>query len=324
MSKQRSESLHWSRPTHPIFWMETRRRARAGAGGIFHYAALPVAFVSLQTIVLFAIIVSIVSSAPVVDVSSYTLETLMYVGPGVVFGFLLVVEFALGATINLVTVALATPLISGEIELQSWELLRATALSLREILLAKIAATLHQLRLPLLGLVLVRAVCTASGLFLFFALMLSELRYSMRYGLSGIDFESLSETWLPLALAVLAVAFAHFFQPPLQALMNTMLGMVASAFTRSRGRALAAGFGVRLALWGVTSVLGTAGISFTITAYDRWLYQSPFYFYPQNETQATALLIILWAMIFVATQVGITLLAWRLTIRRARRLTEIA
>jgi hypothetical protein len=322
MGKQKSPSLHWSSPSHPVFWMETRRRVRAGAGGVFHYASLPVAFVSLQTIIFFAIIVSLLTSGPVTSISSTTLEVIMYVGPGIVFGFLLIVQLALGATMNLVTVALATPLISGEVELKSWELLRATALSLREILLAKISAALYQIRLPLLAVMIVRTVCTASGLFLFFAFSLSELRTGLRYGLGGMDTEGLLDGWLPVVAAVLAVALALFVQPLLQALMNTMLGMAASAFARSRGRALAAGFGIRLALWGVTSVLGTAGISLTIRAYDDWLWELPIYLH--NELQAVAVLLILWVLIFLVTQTGITLVAWWLTARRARRLTETA
>jgi hypothetical protein len=287
-----------------------------------HYASLPIIFLSVQVIVLLAIIVSIIAIGSVTTINSYSLETLMFTGPGIVFGFLLIVEFALGATINLITVALAAPLISGEIELKSWELLRATALTLREILLAKLSAIIHQLRLPLAGLFVVRAVCTGAGLFLVFAALMSEMRYELQYGLSEADGEYIVEQWVPIIVAVLVVAVVHFTQPLLQMLMNTVLGMVASAFTRARGRALAAGFGIRLALWGLTSVLGTAGISFTINAYDRWLWTSPVY--PENEVVGIAALIILWALIFLFTQIGITFIGWGITVWRSRRLTEMA
>lgn len=301
--------------------MESRRRARSGVGGIVHYASLPIVFISAQVIILLAIIISIVSSAPVTNIDTTNMEIIIYVGSGAAFGLLLIVEFALGSTMNLVTVALSAPLISGEIELKSWELLRATALSLREILMAKAAATLHQLRLPLLGLMIIRTICTGAGVFLAVALVMGEVRYDFRDGLDPHDYEYFVEWWLPILVAVLVVALVHFLQPVLQMLLNTALGMTASAFARTRGRALAVGIGSRLALWGITGVLGAVGISLTINAYDRWLWN--YSGYPGNEATVISLLIITWALIFLVVQIGITLIAWGLTVRRARRLTEM-
>lgn len=318
MSSLEYKFPRWFETNHPIFWMETRRRAGAGMHRSIRYAMLPAILLAVESIIFLSTLLSLTSVPFPDEITIWGMGEFVTLGLTMAFVLLLIIQVAFGGAINLVTVALAAPLISGELELKSWELLRATTLTLREILLAKLSATLHQLRPPLLGLMIIRAISTSTGMLLFYFISLDSALSAISYG--NINMASVAEEWLPIAIALTSLALVLLVQPPIQMIVNILLGMLASAYTQSRSRALAIGLGLRVALWGITIVAGSSGLILTTTLYNRWRwdYLAP----PEHPQLVTAALSIGWALVFLLAQLVTMFGSWKLMMRRARRLTE--
>jgi hypothetical protein len=225
------------------------------------------------------------------------------------------------------TIAQAAPAISGEIELQSWRLLRTTTLTLREIILAKYAAALRHVRGPLLGLLALR-VASALTILMFTAYTL--LRQTFYY-LDPSGWRQLFREflWFPPLIAYAIWFIWYISQPLIQLLLNGAIGLTASAYTTSRAQAIAAGLVGRLGLW-ISAVLfcvavGT-GLIFLHTAWMDAPYSS-FEVYnelppptPLQETWVTSIMIGGAGAAILAIQIALIFILLGVTLRRARHL----
>jgi hypothetical protein len=253
---------------------------------------------------------------------------------GVVSGSLIValvilatIQLGAGALSNVMVITQVAPVISGEIELQSWRLLRATTLPLHEIVFAKLSAALIHLRLMLGGLMILRIITTVSAVLLFAYSLLRESLYTM--GPDQAALYILQFKWLPLMLPLAVCTVAYLFQPVVQFGLNGSLGLLASTYTRSRGQAIAAALMTRLGLWAFVALFHIAAISSLSTMISNWSmpqYASieNFHSLPTPSPDAVTLVLCLvitgYTTAVVAGQVGIALTSLGLALRRARHL----
>ena len=312
----------WFRPEHPVYRLESRRRTQSRAVNALQMGCLP-AILGVAGITVAGVIVFSLPQQIAWSVENAIMQTL-----ALIILALLIVQALGGAMANILMVAQTAPLISGEVELQSWGLLRTTMVSLREIVLAKYAATLAALRGTLAGLVIVRGISTVTGIVLALAVALRQIFYYM----SLSDWARMIRTasWVPpmTALAIFFVWYAA--QPVVQYLLNGALGMLASAMTRSRGRALAVGLTARLGGW-VMSITLNVGMLYFLGYLILGNWSSPQYaplaFFhnlptpsPEAVTAVVSLTTIIYVLVVAALQAGFIVVALRLVERRARRM----
>lgn len=170
--------------------------------------------------------------------------------------FLVLVQAVTGGAVNVLVLAQTAPLISTEVELQSWGLLRATVLTVHEIVMAKLAAALYHLRRSLMALLILRAITAITALLL---LAVALLRSTFYYSPDRWDRWVASGVWLPLTLAGLLFLVWYVAQPVVQFLLNGTLGIFASTAGRSRSRSMASALGLRMGLW-VASITLNVGL----------------------------------------------------------------
>lgn len=229
----------WARAEHPVYRLESEHRSMSPVLEVIQNGCLPVilAVAGMLATVISALFLSNLSYQ---DVISLMPNILM----GVVVAFVLFQLFA-GAATAILVLAQTSPLISGEVELQSWGLLRTTTLSLREILMAKYAAALAHLRGPLIGLVILRAASTITALLY----IITQLTRDTFYYENTRTLWALNGGWIMPVVAGLFVTVWYAAQPVVQFLLNGALGLLVSAYTRTRGRAIAFSLAGRLAGW---------------------------------------------------------------------------
>jgi len=243
-------------------------------------------------------------------------------------GVLVIVQVVFGAAANILMVAQAAPLISGEVELQSWGLLRTTTLPLREIVLAKFWAVMNQLRGSLVGLMLLR-VASAGTLLLTVVFVVER---EMFYYMSQAEWNRMlvHRIWLAPTVAIVLFLVWYTAQPVVQFVLNAALGLAASTFARTRGRSIAMALAARLVLW-LTSIVVNGGmiylLGYLLIANWSQPQYAPLDWFAQFETpsdQAISLVLGGTAVIYVvlagAFQIAMALGALAVTQRRARRL----
>ena len=254
-----------------------------------------------------------------------TLETISSVSLGWAVATLIMVGLGVGAMMHILVIAQTAPLLSGEVELQSWDLLRTTSLPLREIILAKFAAALSTLRAPLYGLLALRIAAIASiVLFIGTGLMQNEFAYmsSDEWRLFWLELR-----WLPPVLGGLVIAFVLLVQPVVEFVLNGSLGLLASAMSRSRGQAIAVGLAARLTMW-LAGALGHIVFGGSlIFLYGEWVnrrYSSIDAYSVLGATTVLeemwvlALLLVGYALALTAISVGLTLVSTGIALRRMR------
>ncbi len=311
----------WARPEHPVYHLETQRRTQNRSLIALRLGCMPVIF-AITGLVILSIMVVIIFSDPFWDIGEAYLGTLWLVVAAIMF-----IQAIAGAVVNILVIAQATPTISGEVELQSWRLLRTTTLPLREIILAKLAAALSQLRAPFTGLVILRTISLVTGLF-GIAYILRNAFYYMDAG-ERHDFWT-EGLWLPITIAIVTFLVFYALQPVIQFVLNGTLGVLASALARSRSRAVAAGLAARLGGWVASILLNVGAIYFLIyLLVMNWStpYSAPMRAFrdrPEPSDLAIAWVLSLTAIVYIlavlALQIGLTLLALRMIQRRARHL----
>jgi hypothetical protein len=262
-------------------------------------------------------------------------DELILVPGAALIGLLIAGEMIRWLTGLLATVLAATT-ISAEIEADTYGLLRLTPLTAREIVLAKLGATFRQFRVPLIAATGARAAFAVGAVLWVGALLLVE---STGTGPSS----GVPGTAIPLSageiaglilpgLAVLAAAlvwFAYYLAgPALGVLMYTALGMLASAWSRSRSGGVVLAFGLRVALWAASYVGGQfASMTFSLLAVPifalsmtpAWLerlFSGP----PGPAMLLLSALAVGWVAFLAALRIGVVLLVVAATIRRAGRL----
>lgn len=317
---------HWARPDHPIYRLETRRRASRGILALLRLGCLPTTF-SLTGLSILIIIV-------LVSPGRYwwggywdwfenvAIQSLLWALFAVA-----VIQILAGAITNILIIAQTTPMISGEVELRSWGLLRTTTLLLREILFAKLAAAITRLRTQFVGLMILRAISLVTGILLLaYAVVRETVFYSSRAEVR--EFWA-AGYWLPVLLASVPLLAYYVGQPAIQFVLNGALGLLASAYARSRSRAIAAGLSARLVMWiavillnvGAMIGLGTLFVNWT----DPYYAQIEVFHGMQEPTQGQIVWAIClmgggYAVAVLAGQIGFILAALGLTQRRIRHL----
>jgi hypothetical protein len=305
-----------------VFWLESNRNGRSAVLNLMRFGCLPL------ILAVGGLVAMGVGTLVFVQEAGYNVDDAFMLTLAATFGALLLVQVLAGAGANILMVAQSAPLISGEVELQSWGLLRTTTLTLREIVMAKLWAVLNQLRGSLLGLMILRVASAGSALLFLFYLLLRDILYYM----SRTEWlDSLKQQiWLPPIVAALVFLTWYLAQPLFQFVFNGALGMAASTFARSRGRAIAIALATRLVLW-VTSIVANVGfiylLGFLLIANWSQPQYAPiewFSRFAEPSDQAISYVMsgtaILYIAIIALIQIGLVVAALVLTQRRARQL----
>jgi hypothetical protein len=313
---------HWARHEHPIFWLESRRQGRIRGLATIQGAFLPVLFgvVGLTIPLMMVFVIPSLYGYSDLESNIALLLTLEIVA-------LVCIQLGAGAIVNILMVALAAPLISGEMELQSWRLLRTTMVTLPDIIFAKLAAVLHELRTMLLGLFVLRLASTGTAVLLFAHVMLRETVFYM--GGSEIRSFLARGEWIPYVILIAAITFYNLGQPFVQAMMNGMLGMAASSYARSRSQAIAGGLVGRLVAWVGTTLLNVGLIFGLSYLFSNWF--SPSYaplaiFHnmptPTGQQIASAICLTIsgYLLGYLLAQIGFISVLVGVVLRRTRRL----
>ncbi len=187
---------------------------------------------------------------------------------------LLVGESLLGAITGLITTALAATTVSAEMEAQTYGLLRLTAVSPRQIVLAKLAAVFHQVRTPVLVMMTLRLLLLLLGLVTAAGLTLVALQDSGGAASSQTPPAALPVAVPPLpgltgaltalyvalgvlALMLIALWLAYYLlRPALDILLFGSLGIFASSLARTRANGLLTAAGLRILLGAIAYVAG--------------------------------------------------------------------
>lgn len=313
--------LAWARNEHPVYHLETRRRTQNRSLMALRWGCVPAIFAITGLAILVTMALVLLSGG------FWDAEEALQMILGFTLAVLLFIQIGAGAIANILVIAQAAPAISGEVELQSWRLLRTTTLPLREIILAKMAAVLAHMRAPFVGLLILRAISTLTALFIVAYAVRSEFyyrdpQYRGEFWTDGL--------WVPYTIAGLVFLAYYVLQPVIQLVLNSMLGMLASAYARSRSRAVATGLTGRLAGW-VTSIMLNIGAIYALGFLLLANWASPNYAplkmfqgrpVPSSVQIAwvTGLTVAVYILVVLAGQVGFVMGALRLTQRRARHL----
>lgn len=244
-SSQRKTGLlpHWARSSHPVYNREMQHWARASRWRWLRIGCAPLA------LLVFLGIGSICALSTVGFGTLATQETVLE------WGFILLLTLGTAqAFILIVTSLIATALtattISSEIESETYSLVRVTDIPAREIALAKYAAALYQLRIPLLIIMGVRLlVALGSVLLIELALRTPEISVG---GIMGV-LASLPLEISPITLSITlllgsVMSLAYYLAMPLLLMMlHAAIGLYASAITRTRLNGIVTAAGLRVA-----------------------------------------------------------------------------
>jgi hypothetical protein len=312
----------WMRTDHPVYRLERSRQSRSLPLRALYEGCLPaiLAGTGLAATIVYALLF-----LPQIEWGLESGATAMLIGFVVV---LLLMQMLVGAVTNVLVIAQTAPLISGEVELQSWRVLRSTTLSLREILMAKFAAALSQLRYSLAGLLTLRL---ASTITIWVYTVFAWLRQSGFYYDPDLYQRWLGNwNWLLPLIGALIFTVWYLAQPVIQLVLCGGLGLAASATTRSRSAAVAAALVSRLVLWVASIVLNVGAIyalAFIIIANWASPAYAPLRFFrelptpsPEQVALVISLVAIVYMLIVLALQAGAIAAAFRVARRGASRL----
>ena len=313
--------LDWASPDHPIFKLEVQRLDRNRSLKFLQFSFNPIIFAGIGLTVTVVLVITS-SSAGLGGIDNMIEFVLAWT-----IGILMCVQIVAGAFANVLVIAQMSPTISGEMELQSWRLLRTTTLNLREITFAKFAAALLNLRLILVGLLVLRSVTVICSMLMFAYVLFRQTLYYYDPVTMSEYFQQAK--WLPLMLPAAAGCLVLMAQPIVQFGLNGVIGLVASAYARTRAQAVAMGLTARLALWVFTILLNVAasyGLGFLITSWAEpttSAIQSFRAVSTPDETQimwAVGVSVTIYLLATLAGQIGMTLAGFGLALRRAQRL----
>ncbi len=314
----------WAGEAHPVYRLESQRWARRSGLERLHRGCL-LSVLSVSGLTLIVIFVLVLAN----NLSSrfgYYWDEMAMGFLGQAWLAISAIQLGVGAIVASLVVAQTAPLISGEVELQSWGLLRTTTLSLREIVRAKLAAALHRMRVLLISMGVLRIISLGTGLLFVAYALLREAFYYM----SESDWQEFIATAWPLLVPVFLFLVYYAGQPVIQFFFNGALGMLASVYTRSRSQAIAAALVARLALW-IGSLLFNAAAGFFVVYILIVNWSEPdyapmafFHGWPQPTPLQVSVVIggalTIWLLAVLVWQIGFPLLALKLAERRARSL----
>lgn len=235
---------------------------------------------------------------------------------------------------GLLASVVAATTISAEVEAQTYGLLRLTSLPVREIVLAKYSSSVRQMRIPIAAAISVRFIAMLG----IAALVIAAVLGSIPDVSTGTDLAlDPTSVWTVLGLlatgaAVLSAVLswlAYYLVSPISGLLLfAALGMLASAWSRTRSGGVAVAVGMRFVLWMASYVLSQiVSVAFSLlglplmaltgsTLWEGWLAALP----PVLLGFGGATIASLWVLGLLALQVGVTLALLALAINRAERL----
>lgn len=311
----------WARVENPVYRLESGRRAASPVLRVLQQGCLPIVLAAAG---LAAVGVAVLSLPRQLmwnfgGAAGSGLSMLMFV--------LVLIQLIAGAAANILTVAQTAPLISGELELQSWGLLRTTALSLREIVFAKYAAALTHLRGALLGLLTLRAASTVTAVLIGGYSIYQSWYFSPS---QRVEMWTTGGMWVMPAIAALLGVLWYASQPVMQFLLNGALGLLVSTRFRSRGGSIAMALVARLALW-VASALLNIGLIYGLVwlLVENWSdpFNAPLEVFrsmapptPQRVAFVLGTTAAVYIVLLIAAQVGLTIGSLLLAERRARQI----
>jgi hypothetical protein len=314
---------------HPLVRHEERGWAYVGVWRKLHKGCLPLVALALG---------GASCGCGLLTLSNIAMPDELFLVPGAALIGLLIAGELIRWLTGLLATVLAATTISAEIEADTYGLLRLTPLTAREIVLAKLGAAFRQFRVPLIATTLARAAFVVGMALWVGALLLVESTGTgPPSGVSGTPIPlpagEVAGLILP-GLAVLAAALIwlvyYLAGPALGVLMYATLGMLASAWSRSRSGGVVLAFGLRVALW-MASYVGGQLVSislslltvplFALSTTPAWLdrlLSGP----PGPAMLLLSMLAVGWVAFLTALRIGIVLLVVAVTIRRAGQLPD--
>ena len=246
----------WARPNHPILRRELRQWRRANWMKFTHWGCL---------LSLLAVLISITGSCSccglviTVDAGDDPITWLGYSLIG--FGLSLWMVDWLGQWgLSMAATVLTAPRLSAEIEDRTWDMMRLTTMPASEIVMAKWAAALWQLRWLTLALSLLRLL-----LLLLFSLFgaLIALVWLWAAHTGGPTMQALIAfvvrpgpfLWLALIVIWIGWSIYYLLQPVLKIMTGGAFGLFASSLAPSKSMAIVVAFAVRLAAGIITWIM---------------------------------------------------------------------
>jgi hypothetical protein len=321
------------RPNHPIYQREMAGWSYLGFWRRLRKGCLPLV---AAIVVLMACFCGSLTLLSVNDLEEWPLVAgailvSVYFSQGIIHGLM-----------GLLAIALASTTISAEIEAQTFHLLRTTPMPVKQIGLAKFGAAFHQVRLPVVAVILLRVLLIVGVVVTIVAalILIPDVRpvspAPLPQGAEPIIQALPGSTIAALLAGVVAVVvlgvlwLAYFlFKPVLNALLFVSIGLFGSTLGTTRSGGLIAAFGMRFALWVVSYVLSQ------VVSTGSSLLLSPLFAYggapllwledlvnrqPALVILAGTAVVVIWFLFLIALQLGVTLLAVKASASRATKL----
>jgi hypothetical protein len=233
---------HWAQSAHPIYRREMDKWERSRGVRPLRMGCAPLAvliFVALGCM-----------CGLIVDPTLEPVDRLV-VGSWIVLGALFMGQGLVSLATGLTATALSATLISGELESETFSLLRVTGVPTNEIILAKYAASLRQLVIPVAAIIGARFLLLLGTLA---AIDISTRAQGIERGLLGIVSDIPLELVSPFSVAAVLVPglawLGYFvFKPALSMMMFSSVGLFASSTARTRANGLITAILMRVALF---------------------------------------------------------------------------
>lgn len=314
---------HWARESHPVYRREMERWGRTrGVIRSLRRGCAPLAF-------LFFAGVGCLCGLTVLDDTLEPQQRVLVWGLIVLWALLVGQTFVSFAT-GLIATALPATVISGEIESETYSLLRVTGVPTNEIVLAKYAAALRQLIVPLAVIIGARLLLVIGGL--------SAADYALRLeGSTGGLFDLLGEIPLDIVgpfsiLTILASGLgwlAYFFlKPVLNVMLYASVGLFGSSMARTRVNGVITAIGLRVLLWvlrviaeQIFGVGGQLSIAYGISATNLdALLETLLATQPATIASLGGLFVLVGLLVAIVWRVLVTYALVRATVQRAQHL----
>jgi len=325
-------------PDNPIYRRELTGWTYLGLWRSLRQGCLPI------------IAIFVMASAGGCGLLSLTIETdIGFLIGGAIAGVFVAGEFVRWLT-GLIATALTATTISAEVESETFDLLRTTLMTPRQIVLAKFGAALRQVRFAMFLPTLTRAFTMISSIVLIILLIVREAALSgpvlpsptpapqplppsgslpdMFPLVSAYDISLVGLLIFLGVLALVAGLFNFLFLPVIRTMLFAAVGMLGSAYARTRAGGLLTGGGIRVGLWAVGYVSGqiiSAVMSLVavplsaIQALPPWM-QALLGFSDAAYVVFGLLVVNLWIILTLVGHVGIILLLLNIAAKRTERL----
>lgn len=250
----------WALPDHPVHAMEARYQGSGKLLRTLDAGCLPVILLIIAGGLILAFAIGFFQfGAQALDIfTGIATGMLIYLGVLIVL---------LDLIVTILTIARTSSIVSRELELQSWDLLRTTALPLHDILFAKLAGALNSLRFTFLATLTLRGM----ALLLALSLAISAGYFRVVDPASPAQLSEFFASGLLAPFILMTIIALLFFvgQPLITFFTNGAIGLFVSVRSKTRGRALAMGLLLRMGLgyafnqiFAIIYFIGVFGVGF--------------------------------------------------------------